>query len=227
MAVVGEGGSLGEGPRSRIDGPRSVSRATRSTPRATARKTAAIRARPPARGLATGRHESEESWRAVGTDVASHGVILLPEPPRDAGPVTSEPLDPRGEATRLLQALAPGKGGERGPESERLWEVVYDTLRGLAGKMLASERQNHTLQPTALANEAYLRLIAQERVEWQDRAHFLAIAAQAMRRILVDHARGQQRAKRGGDWERIEFQSEVLAAEGESGTARLDLVAVH
>jgi RNA polymerase sigma factor (TIGR02999 family) len=137
-----------------------------------------------------------------------------------------DPESSQGEATRLLRALAPGRGGAGdGPEAERLWELVYDTLRGLANRMLAAERGGHTLQPTALANEAYMRLIQQDQVQWQDRAHFLAIAAKAMRRILVDHARGVKRAKRGGGWDRVELQSGVLGPDGDDG--RLDLVAVH
>ena len=128
----------------------------------------------------------------------------------------------QGEATQLLRAFTPGPGGATA-EGERLWELVYDTLRRLAATMLSGEREDHTLQPTALANEAYLRLIAQDRVSWQDRAHFMAIAAQAMRRILVDHARAQQSVKRGGGWERVELDSDVEVEPGSS----LDVVAVH
>jgi len=149
----------------------------------------------------------------------------MPSAPEPAPEPANAP--DQGEATRLLRALAPGSGGAGdGPEAERLWELVYDTLRGLANRMLASERDDHTLQPTALANEAYMRLIRQDQVQWQDRAHFLAIAAKAMRRILVDHARGVRRAKRGGGWDRVELQSGVLAPNsGDDG--RLDLVEVH
>lgn len=76
-----------------------------------------------------------------------------------------------------------------------LIELVYDDLRRLAGHYLRQERPEHTLQPTALVNEAYVRL-AEVKVLWQDRAHFLAVAARLMRRLLVDHARARQRAKR-------------------------------
>ena len=138
------------------------------------------------------------------------------------GCTMTEPETQQGEATQLLRAFHPAPGGSA-PEGERLWEIVYDTLRGLAATLLSSERADHTLQPTALANEAYLKLIAQQGVSWQDRAHFMAIAAQAMRRILVDHARAQQRAKRGGGWERVELDSDL---EVESGM-RLDVVAVN
>lgn len=87
--------------------------------------------------------------------------------------------------------------------------MVYDELRALAESCLQRERHGHTLQATALVHEAYLRLIKQEEVEWRNRAHFFAIAAQAIRRILVDHARGRQRAKRGGDRERVTLDEDV------------------
>ena len=76
--------------------------------------------------------------------------------------------------------------------------MVYEELHRLASRHLASERSGHTLQPTALVNEAYFRLIDQTRVRWQNKAHFLGIAAQMMRRILVDYARARRYAKRGG-----------------------------
>jgi len=134
-----------------------------------------------------------------------------------------DPESPQGEATRLLRALAPGRGGAGdGPEAERLWELVYDTLRGLANRMLASERAGHTLQPTALANEAYMRLIQQDEVQWQDRAHFLGVATQVMRRLLVDWARGHDAAKRGGGWQRVTLVDDVLAGPASS----LDILAL-
>jgi RNA polymerase sigma factor (TIGR02999 family) len=80
---------------------------------------------------------------------------------------------------------------------DRLVPIVYNDLRSLAERYLASERSEHTLQATALVHEAYLKLIDQRRVQWQNRAHFFGVAAQVMRRILVDHARGKGAAKRG------------------------------
>jgi RNA polymerase sigma factor (TIGR02999 family) len=77
--------------------------------------------------------------------------------------------------------------------------VVYEELRAMARRQLRAERADHTLQPTALVHEAYLRLVDQDRVRWQNRQHFLAVAAMAMRRLLVDHARQRSRHKRGGD----------------------------
>ena len=79
----------------------------------------------------------------------------------------------------------------------QLLPLVYAELRRIAARQLRGERVNHTLQPTALVNEVYLRLVDQRQVEWQDRAHFLAVAAQTMRRILVDHARRHDARKRG------------------------------
>lgn len=81
---------------------------------------------------------------------------------------------------------------------QRLMPLVYDELRRLAQHYLRKERQGHTLQPTALVNEAYMRLVDQTRVTWQNRAHFYGVAAQLMRRILVDHARAHASEKRGG-----------------------------
>ena len=82
---------------------------------------------------------------------------------------------------------------------EQLIPAVYQELRRMAERYLRSECSGHTLQPTALVHEAYLRLIDQTRVEWQNRAHFFGVAAQMMRRILVDHAKTKQRVKRGGN----------------------------
>lgn len=92
----------------------------------------------------------------------------------------------------------------------RLWPIVYEELRVLAARLLRSERPDHTLQPTALVHEAYLRLV-DERAGWQDRAHFFAIAAQAMRRILVDYARGRLASKRGGAARRVSLDGPVDA----------------
>jgi RNA polymerase sigma-70 factor, ECF subfamily len=82
--------------------------------------------------------------------------------------------------------------------AERLMPFVYNELRRLARSFLAGERHEHTLQPTALVNEAYLRLVDQTRVNWQNRTHFYSIAASMMRRVLIDHARGHATEKRGG-----------------------------
>lgn len=91
---------------------------------------------------------------------------------------------------------------------ERLMPLVYSELRRLASNYLRRERAEHTLQPTALVNEAYLKLVDQRNARWQNRAHFFGIAAQLMRRILVDHARQRQAVKRGGvDQQRLSITS--------------------
>jgi len=95
----------------------------------------------------------------------------------------------------------------RGDESalEQLMPLVYEELRRLARQCMRGERAGHTLQTTALVNEAYLRLVHSSRVQWQDRAHFFAIAAQLMRRVLVDEARKRRNLKRGGEFTRVQI----------------------
>src|SRR5437660_2787983 len=99
-----------------------------------------------------------------------------------------------GEVTQLLINIRKGDAGA----SEKLVPLVYDELKRLARSYMRRERPDHTLQATALVNEAYLKLVKQHTVNWQGRSHFVGIAAQLMRRILIDHARGRLREKRGG-----------------------------
>jgi RNA polymerase sigma factor (TIGR02999 family) len=115
-----------------------------------------------------------------------------------------------------------GKGDQAA--LEKLMPLVYSELRRLASNYLRRERGEHTLQPTALVNEAYLKLIDQRNPKWQNRAHFFGIAAQLMRRILVDHARQHQATKRGGaEQQRISLTgAEVLAKQPE-----VDLLALN
>lgn len=87
--------------------------------------------------------------------------------------------------------------------SDRLYTLVYEELRTVARNQLRSERAGHTLQTTALANEVYVKLVGHDRVDWENRAQFFAVAARAMRRLLVDYARARQRKKRGGGAEHI------------------------
>ena len=98
------------------------------------------------------------------------------------------------EVTQLLKQWSDGEKAAL----DSLTPVVYDELRRLAANYLHRERPDHTLQPTAVVHEAYMRLVDQQSVRWQNRAHFFGIAAQMIRRILVDHARGVRAAKRGG-----------------------------
>ena len=108
-------------------------------------------------------------------------------------------MPPRSDATELLLAWS------NGDESafDRLVPLVHRELRVLARRYMRRERPDHTLQATALVNEAYVRLIDVNRIQWQNRAHFLAVAAQTMRRILVEFARNRHRQKRGGDVVRV------------------------
>ena len=99
-----------------------------------------------------------------------------------------------GEVTRLIRAVARGE-----PGSEELLVQVYEELRRIARARMARERPGHTLQPTALVHEAYLRLVGDAEIAWDSRAHFYAAAAEAMRRILIDHARRRATRKHGGD----------------------------
>jgi RNA polymerase sigma factor (TIGR02999 family) len=101
--------------------------------------------------------------------------------------------------------------------------VVYDELRRIAGAFLRSERYDHTLQPTALVNEAYLRLVRERDAEWDNRAQFMAIAARQMRRVLVDHARAKVAGKRGGGAVRVEFDAHHdIAAPRDADLVALD-----
>ncbi|MCG8404088.1 MAG: ECF-type sigma factor [Phycisphaerales bacterium] len=99
------------------------------------------------------------------------------------------------ETTRVLARLSDGDSSA----AAELMPLVYEELRGRAAAYLRRERPDHTLEPTALVHEAYLKLVHQSEAQWKNRAHFLAVAAEAMRRILVDHARRHQAAKRGSD----------------------------
>ncbi len=101
-------------------------------------------------------------------------------------------------------------GGDRKALDELL-PLVYDELRRLARRYLRRERPGHTLQPTALVNEAYLKLIDQREISWQNRAHFFGVAARLMREILVDHARSHMAAKRGGGEQRMTLDEGVAS----------------
>lgn len=112
------------------------------------------------------------------------------------------------EQPDVTQLLLAWNGGEV-EARDQLLRVVYDELRRIASGQLVGEKPGHTLQATALVNEAYLRLVDQTRVHWRNRAHFFGIAAQLMRRILVDYARRRKAAKRGGGATVVEFQDSL------------------
>jgi RNA polymerase sigma factor (TIGR02999 family) len=128
-------------------------------------------------------------------------------------------MEPRpGRVTRILREWSAGRRDALG----ELMPYVVDELRRLAARALRREGAAHTLQPTALVNELYLRLVGRRSVEWQNRAHFLGFAAQAMRRILVDHARAKHRAKRGERAVRVT----LLPAHAVGGPPDVDLIAL-
>jgi RNA polymerase sigma factor (TIGR02999 family) len=113
--------------------------------------------------------------------------------------------DPERDVTRILRRAAAGDAGA----AERLWELTYDEVHGIAQRLLRSERRDHTLSPTGLVHEAYLRLVDQRSVAWGDRKHFFALAARMCRRVLVDHARRRAALRRGGDRERAPLDTHL------------------
>jgi RNA polymerase sigma factor (TIGR02999 family) len=125
---------------------------------------------------------------------------------------------PHGEVTQLLAAW---RGGDR-TALDRLVPLVYDQLRELAAREFGREQTGHTLQTTALVHDAYLRLVGAN-VQWTDRQHFFAVAARAMRQVLVEHARGKARDKRGGRAHQITLDDNVAAYAAERPSELLEL----
>ena len=126
----------------------------------------------------------------------------------------------RHNITQMLQEWSEGNA----QALDELMPLVYEELHRQASRYLRRERKDHTLQTTALIHEAYLKLIDQRDVRWESRTHFFAIAAQAMRRILVDYARAKQRSKRGGDDAKVSLEEEtiLISTEGKG----VDLIAL-
>ena len=121
-----------------------------------------------------------------------------------------EPIDSQNAAQRALEAAMAKATGGGGSSMDALLQLVYDELRGMAQARLRHEAPGLTLQTTALVHEAYLKLLPRREGEWAGREHFLAAAGEAMRRILVDHARGRNRLKRGGEMVRVELNDDAL-----------------
>lgn len=115
------------------------------------------------------------------------------------------PTEFNAQITQVVGDVASGRQGA----SERLFVLLYDVFHDMAQRYLRVEKVGHTLSPTALVHEAYLKLVDQNQVDWQGKTHFLAIGAQAMRRILVDYARQKKRIKRGGRLQRIVLDEQV------------------
>lgn len=120
-------------------------------------------------------------------------------------------MSDKGDVTRLLDEL-----GHDGRPLDAVLPVVYDELRQIARHQLSSERGDHTLQPTALVHEAYLKLSRLDRIEWSSREQFFAVAAQAMRRILVDHAVSRRATKRGGGRTPVPLDEAVLVSDDDA-----------
>src|SRR5262245_26377493 len=128
-----------------------------------------------------------------------------------------------GEVTRLLQVWCAGDQSALA----QLTPLVYNDLRRLADRYMRRERDDHTLQPTALVHEVYLRLLDRGKISWQDRSHFYAVAARLMRRILVDHARAKRTAKRTPPIPARSADSAAVAPERALDLAALDLALTH
>ena len=126
----------------------------------------------------------------------------------------------QGEITRILGELHRGDTAA----ADRLLPLVYDELRALAASFFARQQPGHTLQPTALVHEAYLKLAGNESVEWQSRAHFMAVAARAMRQILINHAHHKGAAKRGGGFQRVTLDEAVTPRIGDN--REVDVIAL-
>jgi RNA polymerase sigma factor (TIGR02999 family) len=126
---------------------------------------------------------------------------------------------PTGEVTALLRRM---KDGDK-DVPEKLVPLVIDELRRLARHYMRNERVGHTLQPTALINEAYMRLAGYTEMDWQSRAHFIGVAASVMRQVLIDYARKKHAAKRGGSERDVELEENLAGISNEQSTELLDL----
>jgi RNA polymerase sigma factor (TIGR02999 family) len=122
----------------------------------------------------------------------------------------------------VTQLLIDWRGGDHSA-LDKLMLLVYDELHALARRYMKRERGDHTLQTTALVNEAYLKLVGRQSSDWQNRAHFFGVAAQVMRHLLIDHARSRRYARRGGSTVRITLDETIAASPGES----IDLLALN
>lgn len=132
-------------------------------------------------------------------------------------------MDGRSDSSELTRLLAALRAGDPGTDA-RLFPLVYDELRAIAAGVISREQPGHTLQPTALVHEAYLKLFGGQPVSAQDRAHFLQIAARAMRQVLVDYARRRRAAKRGGGERSLPLETEFLRG---GSQAPLDILALN
>ncbi len=135
--------------------------------------------------------------------------VLAPQPRTGYDPAMSD-SSPAHSSPDVTALLVEASGGNRGA-LDRLVPLVYEELRRQAGARLRMERAGHTLNATALVHEAYVRLVGQDRVEWKGRAHFFAVASQAMRRILIDHANKRNAAKRRGNATHLDLDDGLMS----------------
>ena len=150
-------------------------------------------------------------------------AFLPRDEPMPPAPDDENATDTPHDVTGLLLAWRAGDASA----AERLLPLVYEELHRQAARAMWREDAAHTLQATALVNEAYLRLVDQRRVEWKSRAHFFGIAAQMMRRVLVDHARGRLAAKRGGDARQVTLGHAIDAGVPADDADGVDVLALH
>lgn len=153
---------------------------------------------------------SEKTWQKCswprGKTFDAHGQVAQTEMMLESCPMTTLTAD------NLTGLLLEWREGDKAA-LDRLTPLVYDELRRIAHRYVQRERDGHTLQTTALVNEAYLRLAGQKKVDWQNRAHFFAVTAQVMRHILIDHARRRRYAKHGGEVRQIPIEDAAVMSE--------------
>ena len=127
----------------------------------------------------------------------------------------------KSEVTRILNDINDKQ------RDERLYPLVYDNLHEIAKKLFARERKGHTLQPTMLVNEAFMNLVDQSSIDWQGRTHFFAMGAQAIRRLLVSHARTKNAVKRGGEYRQIDLEENLAFTENDDRILAIDEALEH
>ncbi len=159
---------------------------------------------------------ASKSTKLIPRTTAKPVTKLTPHPYAILLPESRMAVDARTRVTEIVAGLS-SPTSEPTPAAEELFPLVYDELRKLAGGLMSRERRGHTLQPTALVNEAYLRLVDLSRINWRGRTHFFAAGAKAMQRILIDHARRRGSLKRGAGWQRV-----TLSGLGRPGSDELD-----
>jgi RNA polymerase sigma-70 factor, ECF subfamily len=137
----------------------------------------------------------------------------LTERLRQAGSRLTDQAEPAVDGADRPESCHPPTANEVPAATDQILPLIYDQLHALAMRQLANERDGHTLQPTALVHEAYLRMVDVQRIPWAGRTHFYAMAAIAMRRVLVDHAREKLRQKRGAGITRVPFQPDAIVAD--------------